>query len=45
MNNSSIFNRNLFKEKIKEIYNNKYDFNNNILPSNIINKWKNNFVI
>ena len=44
MNNSSIFNRNLFKEKIKEIYNNKYDFNN-ILLSNIINKWNNNFVI
>ena len=44
MNNSSIYDRRLFKETFKEIYNNKsnnYNFplNNNLL-SNIISKWK-----
>ena len=43
MNNSSIYDRNLFKSKFLEIYNNnKYDFpmNTNFL-SNIITKWRN----
>ena len=42
MNRSSIYDRTLFKEQFKDIYNqNKYDFeiNNNLL-SNIITKWK-----
>ena len=46
MNRSSIYDRTLFKESFKKIYNNpniKYDFpiNNNLL-SNILTKWKNN---
>ena len=43
MNKSNIYDRTLFKNKYKEIYNeNKYKFplNNNML-SNIIKKWKN----
>ena len=43
MNTSTIYDRNLYKNKFKEIYNsNYYDFpiNNNML-SNIITKWKN----
>ena len=43
MNTSTIYDRNLYKTKFKEIYNsNYYDFpiNNNML-SNIITKWKN----
>ena len=43
MNNSSIYDRNLFKTKFLEIYNNnKYNFpmNTNFL-SNIITKWRN----
>ena len=46
MNCSSIFDRNLFKNKFKEIYNSdKYSFplSNNIL-SNIITKWRNTSV-
>ena len=42
MNSSEIYDRNLFKDKFKELYNlNKYNFpiNNNML-SNIITKWK-----
>ena len=46
MNSSTIFDRQLFKESFKKLYNNenvKYNFpiDNNFL-SNIINKWKNN---
>ena len=46
MNNSTIYDRKLFKEAFKNIYNdkeNKYNFpiNNNFL-SNIITRWKNN---
>ena len=43
MNNSNIYDRKLFKNKFKNIYNeNKFNFpiDNNML-SNIINKWKN----
>ena len=44
MNTSSIFNREMFKERFKEIYNdpsNKYDFEiNNSMLNNIISKWK-----
>ena len=48
MNNSSIYDRHLFKETFKEIYNDKknnYNFplNDNFL-SNIITKWKNNSI-
>ena len=42
MNNSSIYDRTLFKNQFKDLYNNnKYNFeiNNNLL-SNIITKWK-----
>ena len=44
INTSTIYDRTLFKNKFKDIYNeNKYNFplNNNML-SNIITKWKNN---
>ena len=44
MNSSDIYDRNIFKTKFLELYNNKkYNFpiSNNIL-SNIITKWKNN---
>ena len=46
MNKSTIYDRKLFKEAFKNIYNdkeNKYNFpiNNNFL-SNIITRWKNN---
>ena len=43
MNNSNIYDRKLFKNKFKNIYNeNKFNFpiDNNML-SNILNKWKN----
>ena len=42
MNSSTVFNRPLFKEKFKEIYNSKkfnFPINNSFL-SNIITKWK-----
>ena len=44
MNSSSIYDRNLFKSKFKEIYNSyKYNFPiSNNLVSNIITKWRNN---
>ena len=44
MNSSTIFDRNLFKTKFKEIYNSyRYNFpiSNNLL-SNMITKWRNN---
>ena len=43
MNSSTIFDRSLFKDKFKEIYNkNSYKFPiNNVFLSNIITKWKN----
>ena len=42
LNSSNIYARNLFKEQIKDIYNqNRFDFGiNNNLFSNIITKWK-----
>ena len=44
MNTSTIYNREMFKERFKEIYNdpsNKYDFEiNNSMLNNIISKWK-----
>ena len=42
MNNTDIYDRNLFKDKFKELYNSKkfnFTINNNML-SNIITKWK-----
>ena len=45
MNTSTIYNREMFKVKFKDIYNdpsNKYDFEiNNSMLNNIISKWKN----
>ena len=43
MNSSNIYDRRLFKEEFKKIYNNnKYEFPlTNDLLSNIIGKWKN----
>ena len=46
MNSSTIFDRNLFKNKFKEIYN-SYIYNlpiSNNLLSNIITKWRNTSV-
>ena len=46
MNSSNIYDRNLFKDEKKKIYNNhSYPFplDNNLL-SNIITRWKNNSV-
>ena len=44
MNTSTIYNREMFKDRFKEIYNdpsNKYDFEiNNSMLNNIISKWK-----
>ena len=44
MNTSTIYNRQMFKDRFKEIYNdasNKYDFEiNNSMLNNIISKWK-----
>ena len=44
MNNSDIFDRNIFKEEFKKIYNNDhYNFSiDNIFLSNIITNWKRN---
>lgn len=44
MNQSTIFDRNIFKDKFKEIYNEKlYNFPiDNTMISNIISKWKRN---
>ena len=43
MNSSTVYDRGLFKDKFKEIYNkNSYKFPiNNVFLSNIITKWKN----
>ena len=46
MNSSTIYDRKLFKDEMKQIYNNHtYQFPlDNYLLSNIITKWKNNSV-
>lgn len=46
LNKTDIYDRNLFKNKFKEIYNqNQYNFTlNNDLLSNIINNWKRNSI-